>query len=128
MANTRPLSVSIISWLIIISGGIGLLQSINEPQSLTNIFGPFFLALSCIFNGVEILCGLYLLKGMRLARYIYVICQVARALVFAVKMTSIGLPSLVVPGLLLAGIIIYFLYRPVAAQFFSSEINKRKAN
>jgi hypothetical protein len=128
MANTRPRFVSIISWLIIISGGIGLLQSINEPQLLTKIFGPFLLALSSIINGVEVLCGLSLLKGLRLARSVYVICQIARALVFAVKMTSIGLPSLIVPGLFFDGIMVYFLYRPVAAQFFASEGNKREAN
>ncbi|QGZ64622.1 hypothetical protein [Paraburkholderia acidisoli] len=119
MANTRPFSVSVVAWLTIICGALGLLQKSSGEQIPSVMVGPVVATLICVVTGVEMLSSVWMLRGSRLARTIYVACLVGMTAFIGIRVLAVGLPSRIVFPVAFTAAMVYFLYRPTASQFFA---------
>lgn len=133
----RPLSVTIVAWLIIAFACFSLLasaaslamQSRLEPDGWPTV-PPLF---SIVSDLISLVIGVGLLKGFNWARYLYValvILALAVALVISVSAWmsgalpagAIGFTGLaLIPGLFVWAALIFFLFRAEANAFFRGE-------
>ncbi|KND58592.1 hypothetical protein BVER_06339c [Candidatus Burkholderia verschuerenii] len=117
MHKVRPLSVSIIAWFSVVTGVLQLLQTAvtSTPPAVGTVLGTF----GAVNTGLQIISGLWMLKGDRHARTLFAATLVAATLVVASILTLVGQFGLILLVLLYAGTLLYFLYRPSASAFFS---------
>ena len=111
MPNKRPVSVTIVAVLFLLTGLVGLLYHGSE----FNLHGPFQYQLVGVLlvRSLAVLGGAFLLRGKNWARWLLVVW-----LGFHVVLSAFHSPSeVIVHGLLLA-VIAYFLFRPPAAVYF----------
>lgn len=121
----RPLSVTIISWIAVGFGIVTLLMAAEKPQLLAaDDSGALAAVINILSIGADILCGLWMLKGSRLARILFVANRAVTLMISGIKLSTLGLPSLILPVLVIDGIMFYFLYAPAAAQFFAGSARK----
>ena len=111
---TRPISVSIVAWIIIVLNLLGVLMfartsvlaHLTQGQTVYGFVG-------C---GVAIVCGAFILAGKNWARWLYVVwCTVG--LVYAFSTAPSSLPLL--PGVIKTAIFVFVLFRKPANLFFS---------
>ena len=109
--SKRPRSITVISWIFIAAGVVGLAYHATD----LNAQGPFdidFLWV-CFVRLLAILCGLFILRGSNWARWLLVVW-----LGYYVILSALHTPfELVVHGLLVA-VVVYFLFRPPASGYF----------
>lgn len=122
--NTRPKSVTIISWYLIIVGGISMistpvmLHNETTKELMAKSMLPFSVQYAMQAAGVLVMigCGLSMLGGKSWARTTYVAWTV-----FALVVTYVTSPfkAMMIPGALFLLVATYFLYRPAANAFFA---------
>ena len=122
----RPTSVTVIAWFLIVMGVISIISSIislfnpnpmvEEIMSRSPLPVPIQQLLSYAGIAVSIVSGMYMLDGVNWARFLYVIWSVIGILI-----SIITLPNLIfiIPGLVLLIIIIFYLFRPKANDYFN---------
>lgn len=116
--NKRPVSVTIISWLFIAAGTVGLTYHATHFKALRPF--DFELLGICLIRLVAILCGAFMLRGRNWARWGAVVW-----LGFHVGISALHtLFQLLTHGLLLAAIT-YFLFRPRATAYFRGATRNR---
>jgi len=126
--NKRPLSVTIIAWLLIVFGILSLIAiplSLGNPmtkelmaKSMVPIPVQYFMMGAGLF--VTIVSGIFMLKGANWARMLYVIWS---AFSFVFSFVTSPARLMVIPGLLLYLIVVFFLFRPKATAFFTGGSN-----
>jgi hypothetical protein len=121
----RPMSVTVICWILIIFCSIGLLTLLSTLAD--PIFGKFFgnsdLPISAMKIGgalgyvVAIVCAIFMLRGANWARWLYLGWVAIGLLSVSFSASSL---LLVIPGALKTIVFAYFLTRSDASAFFKS--------
>ena len=120
----RPESVTVIAWLLIVSGVISaftILSSLNNPMakelmSKSSLSIPLQYAIMYIGLAILIICGIGMLKGKGWARLLYVTWG---AIGFLTNLISFPMKVGIIFGLIFFVIIVFFLYRPASNQYFT---------
>ena len=109
--NKRPLSVTIVGWLFIAAGTIGMLYHARE----IDLAHPFAveLVLALIVRALAIVGGIFLLRGARWARWL-----VIAWLVYHVILSVFHPVGELVMHVLLLAVIGYFLWRKESSRHF----------
>lgn len=122
--TTRPTSVTVIAWILIVTGAISLISTtimfnnamVRDLMSQSPIPIPIQYALTYTGLLISIICGTAFLKGCNWARLLYVIwCAVN----FVISFTTSPLKWAMVPGLVVYMIIVFLLFRPKVTDYFS---------
>ena len=119
--NKRPASITIISWLFIVMGTIGLVASfmpythMSGSQAFAEFKGHWYVHLS---RFASIVAGVFMLYGCNWARWLLVAW-----LAFHVGISFLHSPLMVVFHAVIAAVILYFLFRKPASAFFRSRAN-----
>lgn len=118
----RPISISVISWILIILGITSLVFMLNIytrhsnlAESLVEVLTPIQLGAAIVFAIVKIFCAILILKAKHIGRIIYV----ASALLAFVISSSFSM--LLIAPLVLFAVCTFFLFTPKANEYFSSE-------
>ena len=120
----RPVSVSIISWLLIVMGGISVISTtmmIHNPMmrdllSKSAIPIPVQFAISYIGLLIMITSGIAMLKGCNWARILYTVWG---ATGLAIGIVTSPMKMALIPGIVCFAIVVFFLFRPKATAYFS---------
>ena len=131
-AGTRPTSVTVIAWCILVSCVLGLAQGIwtmFDPLSqemMKTVRAPVQVQYAMMFAGfiVSALCGIMLLRGRGWARSLWV-AWTGVGMVFGLVISP--MPVAIIPGAILFLVAAFFLYRPVASAYFSPPGEKASA-
>ena len=107
----RPLSVTIIGWLFIVAGTVGLVYHAKEFKA----DGPFRyeLVLVCLIRLFAIVCGVFMLRGRDWARWGLLVWIAYHVVLSAFH----SLSQFLMHGLLLA-VVAWFLMRPRTGEYF----------
>jgi hypothetical protein len=111
--NKRPRSVTVISWLFVIAGAVGLAYHATEFK--TN--GPiqYDVVWVCLVRLLAIIGAVFLLRASNWARWLIVIW-----LAYHVILSAFHSASQLIMHALLFAVIAYFLFRPPASAYFRS--------
>ena len=121
----RPLSVSIISWIIIIVAVVAtiplvhfLMHNTVSNQSISLIHRSIYLGL--VVNVINIIAAIGALKGHNWGRWLYTIVFVLMVIhaIVVLHFTALILVSFILPIIF---VIVFFL--PGANKYFSSSVN-----
>jgi len=122
--KTRPTSVTVIAWILIVVGVVTLIMSTltadnpmtKELMARTPL--PISVQYVMLYLGLLITVGsgIGLLKGQNLARMLYISWSILGMLIgFATSPMKAAL----IPGLAMFGVFAFFLFRPKANQYFA---------
>src|SRR5262245_58596503 len=116
--SKRPLSITVVSWIFIAAGVVGLTYHATQFKALP----PFDYELLgiCFVRLLAIVCGAFMLRGRNWARWVAVV-WLGYHVILRVGHT---LFALLTHSLLLAAIA-YILFRPQASAYFRSAPSKR---
>jgi len=131
MMDTRPTSVTVIAWLLIVFGVLGLLGSLalmtnSSNPLLLNVFGAAHLSLmetiivGWIATLARLACGVGLLYRHNGARYLLVAYGLA-ALAYGGYTSGNALS--VIPGGVIFAVVVVFLFLPKANGWFAGKGN-----
>ena len=107
----RPLSITIIGWLFIVVGTVGLIYHARELRLSLD----YDLVLACLIRLVAIVGGLFLLRGHNWARWVlilWLLYHVVLSVFHSLSQLAFHAVFLVVIG--------YFLFRPNTSKYFRS--------
>ena len=107
--NRRPLSVTVISWLFVAAGAIGLAYHLTEFKGQFE----YDLVLVSLVRLLAILAGLFMLRGSNWARWLLLVWIFFHVILRAFH----SLFELAMHSLLLV-VVAYFLFRPKASAYF----------
>jgi hypothetical protein len=109
--NKRPLSVTIIGCVYILTGVGGLVSHFSDFKAPNpfqfDIIGVAFVRL------IAVVCGVYMLRGQNWARWV-ALAWIA----FHVIVSALHTLRELSMHILICAILAYFLFRPVAARYF----------
>lgn len=119
----RPLSITIISWILIvlaILGFAGTLLALSVPEGREvmeegELPAEAHIAISFIGLAVLVTSGVGMLKGLNWARMLYVAWTGVSLLVGFLTTTA---PATLIPPLVFFLVIVFFLFRPAANDYF----------
>jgi hypothetical protein len=109
--NKRPLAITVISWLFVATGGIGLAYHATEFKAWRPL--EYDVVWVCLVRLLAILCGAFTLRGRNWARWLLVVWMGYHIILSAFH----SLSQLAVHTLLFS-VIGYFLFRPQASVYF----------
>src|SRR5437667_12744380 len=107
----RPLSITIISWLFLAAGVIGLAYHATEFKADRPF--QYDVVWVCLVRVLAILCGAFMLRGSNWARWLLLVWIACHVVLSAFH----SLFELVIHSLLFA-VVAYFLFRPQASAYF----------
>lgn len=107
----RPLSVTVISWMFLAAGVVGLAYHATEFNA-QRPFDDDFLWI-CFVRLLAIICGVFLLRGSNWARWGLVVW-----LGYHVILSVLHTPFELLVHSLLFVVVLYFLFRPQASAYF----------
>lgn len=124
--KSRPTSISVIAWILIVVGVLSLIANLitmSNPEvkeMMTRGPIPISLQYVLIYVGLSIIIisGIGFLKGLNWARLLYVAWGVIGIII---NFVSTEFSMIKIPGVLIFVIIVFFLYRPKANEFFSAK-------
>lgn len=119
-----PTSISVISWIFIVFGGINLISTTtmtNNPlaqEMMSRIPIPIAVQFAQVYIGIaiSIISGILMLKGYNWARYLYVIWSLIG---FVIQIATSPVKVMLIPGFLIFLLVTFFLFRPNANAFFA---------
>jgi len=120
----RPISITIIAWFLIVSSGFSLIISLanfNNPmvkELMAKSLLPLPIQYAMMYIGLLVVLGsgIGMLKKQNWARLLYVIWIAAG---FLINLFTSPIKTALIPGLLFFIIIVFFVFRPAANQYFS---------
>jgi hypothetical protein len=107
--NKRPLSVTVVGWLFIVTGVVGLVYHAGEIKTLR----PLEYALVCLVRLLAIFGGAFLLRGRNRARWL-----VVAWLAFHVALSVLHTPAELAMHAALLVLIAWLLFRPKSSAWF----------
>ena len=107
----RPLSITIISWLFLAAGVIGLAYHATEFKAQHPFENDAVWV--CLVRFLAILCGTFMLRGSNWARWLLVVWMG-----YHIVLSVLHSPLQLVVHSLLFAVILYFLFRPQASAYF----------
>jgi len=120
--SKRPISLTIIGWLLIIAGGIilitnlGSLSKVKETTSSSSIY-----ILQLIYNYVKVsfalISGIGILNRRNWARFLYLICWIGYLVIYIVRLKP--MTTGVIGATILFLITVFYLFRPKANDYFA---------
>lgn len=121
--DKRPTSITIISWFLIGSALITLIQiflmydkpEYKEMLKLSKIPAVWQYLITFVGLAIMAISGTAMLKGKNWGRFLYVIWT---AIGFIVTFFSMQFTTILIPGLIFYAIVVFFLFRPIANNFF----------
>jgi hypothetical protein len=128
--RTRPTSITVIAWILILMGGISAVTMtlmidtvMNNPAareliSKSLIPVPLQYAMSYVTFLVMVVSGVAMLKGQNWGRWLYV---VGTALGFVIGIMTSPLKEAMIPGFVVFVVVAFFLFRPKANKYFSDQ-------
>jgi hypothetical protein len=128
--RTRPTSITVIAWILILMGGISLVTTtlmidtvttnpaVRELLSKSPIPVPVQYAMTYVALLVTLASGVAVLKGQNWGRWLYV---VGTALGFLIGIMTSPLKSAMIPGFVVFVVVAFFLFRPKANKYFSDQ-------
>ena len=128
----RPTSVTVIAWILIVSGGFNLVMTaVGMGNPLTNEFlskSPLPIsaqyAMAFISLAITLGAGIAMLKGQNWGRLTYVIsCPIF----FIVGVVTSPIKAMLIPGFILFLVAAFFLFRPKATEYFAAETPSKYA-
>ncbi len=124
----RPLSLTIIGWLIIVSAILGVLASYVAMTDIRNTYIYSSVSLHykvyIVANICLIICGIGLLRGRFWAIILYVL---NRVFIFLYIVSVAGFMPKRLIMLVILAVVLYFLNRPHVKAYFVSRSQKRKS-
>ena len=122
--NNRPTSITVISWILIVMGGLSVISSaltINNPMvremmSKSPVSLTIQYAMLVIGLAVTLTSGVCMLHGKAWARQLYVGWG---AIGFLISFNTSPMKAAIIPGFVVYLVISFFLFRPKANAFFS---------
>jgi hypothetical protein len=126
--KSRPRSITVISWLLIITGIIAIISTIAASTMLDSavtydllskspISIPVQYVIGYISLAITVVSGFAMLKGHNWARLLYVAGH-AIGIVFGLVTSPVR--AAMIPGILFFIVIAFFLFRPKANEYFLS--------
>ena len=115
--SKRPLSITIIGWLFIATGVVGIAYHATELKADRPF--QYDVIWVCLVRLVAILCGVFLLRGSNWARWLLLVWIAYHVILSAFH----SLSELIIHSLLFA-VVIYFLFRPQASAYFRGGRNE----
>src|SRR5215470_3128041 len=129
--RTRPTSITVIAWILILMGGISLVTTtlvinsavidnpaVQELMSKSPIPVPVQYAMTYIGLLVMLVSGVAILNGQNWGRWLYV---VGTALGFLIGIMTSPLKEAMIPGFVVFVVVTFFLFRPNANKYFSGQ-------
>jgi hypothetical protein len=128
--RTRPTSITVVAWILILMGGISLITTtltidtvMNNPAareliSKSAIPVPVQYAMTYVVLLVMLVSGLAMLKGQNWGRWLYVI---GTALGFLIGIMTSPVKEAMIPGFVVFVVVTFFLFRPNANKYFSDQ-------
>lgn len=122
--KTRPRSVTVISWILIVLGVLGFVSTIAMQNDATalELMGkspipiPVQIALNYLGLVVTIVSGAVMLKGWNWGRLLYIGWS---AVSFMIGIITSPVKWALIPGLVIFLVLAFFLFRPKANEYFS---------
>ena len=122
----RPTSITVIAWILIVVAGISLITTtftMNNPtvkELMSRSVIPVPLQFAMMYFGllIQFVCGIALLKAQNWARLLYTIWTV---IALAIGLTTSPMKTAMIPGVVLFVVIVVFLFRPKANEYFKAE-------
>lgn len=122
----RPTSVTVVAWILIVIAAINLISSavsFNNPmvrELMAKSPVPIPVQYIMLFVGltVTLVSGVGMLKGQNWARMLYVIWS---AIGMIIGLATSPMKAMLIPGLLVVLIFVFFLFRPNANKYFATE-------
>jgi hypothetical protein len=115
----RPLSVTIIGWIFIISGlamfVAEMLPLFNASTSEIILQDPADLIPVLITRIIAVICGIFIIYGFNWARWLLVLW-----IVFHILINFNSLPALIIHCLLF-GTVLFFLFLPKSSIYFTEK-------
>ncbi|MCM3874505.1 MAG: hypothetical protein ND895_27755 [Pyrinomonadaceae bacterium] len=114
--NKRPHSITVISWIFIVFGGIGFLASLlpyldaDSAQRLAYFKAHWMVHLARIAGFIA---GVFMLYGFNWARWLLVVW-----IVFHLILSVLHSPLQVLMHGLIFAVVLYFIFRPPASSYF----------
>ena len=123
--NQRPKSITVLCWILIIMGAISLVTStvsFNNPitkELMAKSPIPVNIQYAMMYVGllVTLLSGVAMLKRQNWARLLYVSWSIIG---FIIGIATSPMKAAMVPGLIVFLVIIFFLFRPKANEYFKA--------
>jgi len=134
--RTRPTSITVVAWILILMGGISLITmtlmistgmidkfTVDNPaaRELMNkspIPVPVQYAMTYVTLLIKLVSGIAILKGQNWGRWLYVVGTAAG---FLIGIITSPLKGVMIPGFVLFVVVTVFLFRPKANQYFSDQ-------
>jgi hypothetical protein len=113
LMNRRPLAVTVIGWVYIVTGAIGFAYHAAGFNPQTPIESDFVWVE--LLRLVAVVCGVFMLRGSNWARWLAVAW-----IAFHVVLSAFHSMSQLAVHTLLGAAITYFLFRPEATRYFRS--------
>ncbi|WP_188705274.1 hypothetical protein [Silvimonas iriomotensis] len=128
----RPVSITIIGWFLIVTAAFSLISVVftfNNPMvralmEKSPLPIPIQFLLTFVGLLVTVISGVALLKRRHWARLLYSGWSV---LGFAVSLATSPMKPALIPGLVIFLIIVFFLFRPTANQYFAAQTDTANA-
>ncbi len=120
----RPTSITVVCWVLIVTGGISLVTTtlmignpmVKEMMSKSMVPASVQYLLMYVGLAISIVSGIMMLKGQNWARLLYVIWG---AFGFVFSLVTSPMKLAMIPGLVIFAIIVFFLFRPAASEYFA---------
>lgn len=120
----RPLSITIIAWLLIVTAAISVIvntvmldhPTARELMAEDPVPMPVQYAILYLSLMINLTAGIAMLKGRSWGRFLYV---VAGVIGFAIAFATSPAKALVIPGAVVFVVIVVFLFLPTANAYFS---------
>ncbi|MDR8048939.1 hypothetical protein [Burkholderia cenocepacia] len=125
----RPISLTILAWVIIVTNAITCVYtpfSIGMPTTqalLSHYLLPVWatLGISVIIEAANVVIGIAILKGREWSRKAYIV-----TFVFDIAFSLINMPAsmlaVLIPGVLLFAVFVYLLFRRPATAYFRQTV------
>lgn len=122
--KNRPTSITVIAWILIVSGGVSLIISTislnNRMDQVLMARSPLPIpvqhAMTCAGLVVFIVSGIGLLKAQNWSRFLYAIWSTLR---FLISLVTSPMSVALIPEIVLFAVIVFFLFRPKANQYLT---------
>jgi hypothetical protein len=124
----RPTSVTVIAWILLVISALSLLGStmaINNPMAQEQMAKspipiPLLYVMLYLGLSISILCAIFMLRAANWTRLLYIGWS---GIEFLVLLLTSPVKPMLIPGILMYAVFVFFLLRPKASAYFTHSDN-----